>query len=358
MSEAKQQRQSLNIREEAFDNLASSIVNLFQINLGENGVYYFHAGENGFNQKLIFNGEEYQYIPLEANGFEQKGDGGLPRPKLTISNYHGFLSLKMRRFEDFIGYRVIRIKTFVKFLDAANFPDGVNPYFPDGGEDLGSHFPKDEFYINQKVKENSELVEFELTSILELGNVRIPSRTITPNYCQWLYRGSIGCQYDGPPVADSLNKKIVPGAGYEPLVGESSSNDQNESMMGYRIDTNSAFILYYPLDNELPSGSYNLSSISDSGVWNPGNAYSSGDYVKIPSFELEGNTSPSFFYVCISGTNIKTDPRKDRVHWMEDACSKNVLGCRLRFGNDAPSDKESNKGLPFGGFPSIEKYRF
>ena len=363
MSESSEINKSLEVRAESFKNSASAIINLFQIDLKEYGSYFFHAGENGFNKKLKFNKQDYQFIPLETNGFEQKGDGGLPRPRLTISNYHGFLSLKMRRFEDFIGYKVTRIKTFTKFLDAENFPNNVNPYFPHDDldnmpEELGSHFPKDEYFINQKVKETSDAVQFELTSILELGDVSLPSRVISPNACTWLYRGSIGCQYDGVPVADSLDKKIVPGDGYTPL-GYSDSqtdfdNDQNQSLIGYKNGV--VKMQYYALDVPLSSGSYGLSEISDSGIWNPGSGYSSGDYVRIPSSELVGEVSSPFFYVCVSGTNIKTDPRKDSAHWAEDACSKNILGCRLRFGNKAPSDKESSVGLPFGAFPGVNKY--
>ena len=349
---------SRSIRDESFKLNPSAVINLFQIDLNENGSYFFHAGENGFREKLVFNSQEYQYIPLKAEGFEQKGDGGLPRPRLTISNYHGFLSLKLRRFEDFIGYKVIRTKTFIKFLDAVNFPNSVNPYFPNDNEELGSHFPKDEYYINQKIQENADQVDFELTSILEIGDASIPARIISPDYCNWTYRGSVGCQYTGVPVADSSNKKFIRESGYEAVgTSEEANNDQNRSLMGYDVTTLRAEYSSFYLDVPMASGSYNLTDLNNSGIWQPGSGYSSGDYVMIPSFDINGAIAPSYFYACTSGdADIKTDPRKDSLHWKEDQCSKSVLGCRLRFGNKAPQDREASLGLPFGGFPGVQKY--
>ena len=67
------------------------------------------------------------------------------------------------------------------------------------------------------------------------------------------------------------------------------------------------------------------------------------------------NNSPDIFYVCIkdNGSTAK-DPRYYKEYWVADQCSKTLKGCKLRWQHYG----EYPKGLPFGGFPSIESYRF
>ena len=133
-----------------FDLDPSAIIALYQIDLRDKGKYFFHAGENGYKQKIVFNSIEYDFFPLKAEGFELKGDGTLPRPTLTMSNHQGVISLRLNYFEDFINYKVTRIKTFVKYLDNANFPNNINPH---AEPDPSAAFAEDAYYINQKTKE-------------------------------------------------------------------------------------------------------------------------------------------------------------------------------------------------------------
>tara|TARA_Y100000310_G_C20539588_1_gene742548 strand:- start:281 stop:1111 length:831 start_codon:yes stop_codon:yes gene_type:complete len=59
---------------------------------------------------------------------------------------------------------------------------------------------------------------------------------------------------------------------------------------------------------------------------------------------------PPAYFVCIKGHTTNQDPRFKKEYWVEDQCSKTLNGCRMRFGQSAK--------LPFGGFPSIESYRY
>jgi len=74
----------------------------YQLYIINEGPMFFHSGENGINKKLIFQGQEYDYIPIEASGFTLNADGTLPRPKLRISNVNGQMSTISRHFKDFI----------------------------------------------------------------------------------------------------------------------------------------------------------------------------------------------------------------------------------------------------------------
>jgi len=91
----------------------AATISLFKINLRNEGAYYFHAGENGYNEPLIFKGREYTPIPIEMSGFEYAGDGRLPRPRMMLSNAGGVISSKLPYFDDFLNFKVSRTKTFL-----------------------------------------------------------------------------------------------------------------------------------------------------------------------------------------------------------------------------------------------------
>lgn len=102
-------------------------------------------------------------------------------------------------FDDLVGAKVVRRQTLVKYLDAANFPDG-NPT-----ADSDEHFPDEVWFIERKLSEDKEMVEFELTTAIDLNGEQLPGRQIIAGTCGWLIRGGYRgpyCGYNGPPVAD------------------------------------------------------------------------------------------------------------------------------------------------------------
>lgn len=88
-----------------------------------------------------------------------------------VSNQDFFMSNLIRRYDNLIGAKVVRKRTFVKFLDNRNFPDNKHPY---GGQDINAGLEDQVFYILRKSAENKSVVEFELASPLELENVTFP----------------------------------------------------------------------------------------------------------------------------------------------------------------------------------------
>jgi phage-related protein len=222
---------------------------------------------------------------------------------------------------------VTRIKTFIKFLDNLNFPNGINPYGEPDGEEA---FSKDEFYVNQKITENKDLMEFELVSILELQDVRIPARRIMADYCSWIYRSSKGCGYNGVPVADLYNKKIQDAGYVGNLVG-------GESYLG-----DFQFL-------EDPPGTVSIPRWAQTGV------YQKGQVVEVAPCGYNPETKPTTLYVCLAD-NMRSNPAYDEDNWVKDDCSKDLQGCRLRFGEGAPQGQESTKGIPFGAFPGVAKF--
>lgn len=185
----------------------SALIEMFELQLytslhGTNQTYRFHAGTNGLQQNLIWAGNTYSRWPVEAMGFEYGGGGQLPRPRIRVANVLSTITAVLLSVNatspgnDLTGAKVTRVRTLAKFLDAVNFPGGTNPT-----ADSTAELPREIYYVDRKVAENRELVEFELASSLDLAGTRLPRRQTIQNVCQWGYR-SAECGYTGGPVAD------------------------------------------------------------------------------------------------------------------------------------------------------------
>ena len=174
--------------------------------------YYFHNGasSNTINNNFVdikFGGQVYQQLPIKAEGFEYKGKGSLPRPTMVVSNLFNTITAILNEVNvqttgnDLAGAKLTRIRTLERFIDAENFgtdtflldedDDGIamenddtlqreelgNPYqVPDATQ----RFPDEVYFVDRKVNENKEVVEFELCSALDLAGVRLPKRQCLP----------------------------------------------------------------------------------------------------------------------------------------------------------------------------------
>lgn len=188
----------------------NAIVELFQLHLdatlhGSADIYYFHNGVNAdVTGNVVWNGQSYVRLPLEATGFDYSSSGSLPRPKLAVSNIGSnitaiLLSVNLvTTGNDLGGAKVVRIRTLKKYLDGQ---PGADPH---------AQFPSEIWYVDRKSNENRAVVEFELASKFDLVGVMIPRRQIIANVCQWVYRGG-ECGYTGPPVADA-NDNLLQGS--------------------------------------------------------------------------------------------------------------------------------------------------
>jgi lambda family phage minor tail protein L len=173
------------------DLLPDTLIELFEVEVGGTvGSKKFHAGKI-IDKDIVLRGVTYYCLPIEATGFESKGDGTLPRPKLIISNPDGLITDLIKQEGDMVGNVFKRIRIFLKFIDEVNFPEGVNPF---GNSDPDSRFDDDLYIFNRKISENKYFIEFELVSPLEVENYKLPARIMVANYCPWKYRG-IGCRY-------------------------------------------------------------------------------------------------------------------------------------------------------------------
>ena len=436
------------------DLLPDTIIELYEVELsGSDGIKRFHAGKV-VDKDIILSEEApdgtlvphtYHSIPFEVDGFESRGDGQLPRPKLVVANPKGVITDLIKRRDDLVGRQFKRIRIFLKFIDAVNFPEGINPFATSSPT---SRFDDDIYVFNRKVTENKYFVEFELISPLEVENYKLPARVMIANYCPWTYRG-IGCKYGqrgdmvgpvvlgnasknyfirsdkdsndnpleanlGVPVADENDKEFAGAGGYG-LSRVMWNYDYDENSF-ITVTTNGAFsdgvtsVTVDALSAEISKGRtvkfddgslITLSSTADKGAtalsstsinYGPAGTedqlvdygglitptaggtladgtdgsvgYIKGDFVRMKPTKRsaidkpEGGTvdelgAANRFFICIQDHFSAQDPRYKAEYWVEDQCGKTLHACRLRF-----SEFAKTAGLPFGGFPSIEGYRY
>lgn len=177
----------------------SAMIEMFILDMTGFGgtMSYFHAGTNGLQQPVVWQGNQYVPLPIEAEGFEITAKGSLPRPRLRVANINGLFSAEVHQHDDLVGCRIIRKRTFARYLDAVNFPGGVN-----ANADPNQHLPDDVWFIEQKTTENRYIIEWQLSSAFDLQGVMLPFRQVIQNTCSWSYRGP-ECGYTGTPFDKS-----------------------------------------------------------------------------------------------------------------------------------------------------------
>jgi lambda family phage minor tail protein L len=131
---------------------------------------------------LTFGGQDYTPWPLEITGFKKASDGPMPRPSMKISNVTGFISSQLLLYNDFLGAKVSRYRTFAKYLDGQPLADS-------GAKMVEIYF------IEQKKKESKAIVELELVTAIDIMDQDLPSRVMFNNTCMWEYRGT-DCGWD------------------------------------------------------------------------------------------------------------------------------------------------------------------
>jgi lambda family phage minor tail protein L len=168
------------------------MIELFELDTTSLGgeVYYFSNNTNELGGDIVWRGQTYARMPIEASGFEFSSQGKLPRPTLRIANVDQFIGAITRTYDDLVGCKVTRRRTFAKFLDAVNFTAGNSTADPT------AELPADIYYVERKVNENKLSIEWELAAAIDLSGVMLPGRQILANLCPWKFKGA-ECGYTG-----------------------------------------------------------------------------------------------------------------------------------------------------------------
>lgn len=146
-------------------------------------VYYF-TNSAFETQAVTFGGNAYTPVAFDSTGWEAKGQGTLPTPRVRISNIQAQLLSIILELDDLLGATITRIRTFRKFLDGQASADPL------------AYMPLDTFQIERKLNQNAQFVEFELTSVLDQEGQRLPGRVMLKHFCPLIVRQRINGVFD------------------------------------------------------------------------------------------------------------------------------------------------------------------
>lgn len=175
----------------------SAIIELFELDCTPFGgdLLRFHAGTNAISGNIVWQTNTYTAFPIKVSGFDYSGNGQLPRPKLTVANVTGAVTLLVLQYNDLLGAKLTRKRTLAKYLDGQP------------GADPTAEFADDIFYVDRKVTETKSFVEFELAAAFDVAGVQLPRRQIIQNVCVWKYRGT-ECGYSGSNYWNSSDQAV------------------------------------------------------------------------------------------------------------------------------------------------------
>lgn len=179
----------------------SERIELFVVDASAIGgtVERFYNGTNALTQALVWQGNTYDPMAIQAEGFEVRADGSAPRPTIRVGNVGGLTGAFARMYRNLQGATLIRKRTRAKYLDAVNFAGGVNPT-----ADPTAALADDVWRFDRVSRRNRLVMEWELVSPIDLEGVLVPGRQIRVSVCGSAYR-SAECGYTGGPVAKADN---------------------------------------------------------------------------------------------------------------------------------------------------------
>lgn len=156
---------------------------------------------------IVFDGDTYVPINVDADGFEKSSDAGFPTPTLRVSNVEFATQAAIQGYADLIGGKITRIRTLERHLDGGADPDPT------------ARFPDDVFFVDRKTAQNKIFVEWELRAAADHTDLLLPGRQILRDSCSHIYRLWVSgttfdytnatCPYTGVGYFDIQNNPVA-----------------------------------------------------------------------------------------------------------------------------------------------------
>jgi lambda family phage minor tail protein L len=156
----------------------------------DQAIYRFCNWTQVGGSDVIYDGNTYTALPLQASGFELNTSGQLERPSITFANIGLGITALTNTYDDLVGATVQRIRTLTTYLDGQP------------GADPDAYWGPDEWVVEQKASETKLAVTFQLSVPFDLEGRSLPGRRLLREQCQWIYRSNIGCHYNGASYWD------------------------------------------------------------------------------------------------------------------------------------------------------------
>lgn len=162
-----------------------AVITLFHLDANNVGAGDFRFTSTAFTtSKVMYGGQTYEPVDIFAEGFEWSGKGSLPEPTLRLNNATFVLMGAVIAYNDLLGAKLTRIRTFRQFLDGQ------------ADADPNAHLPTEIYYIAQKTAANKIYIEWKLASSLDQEGSLLPGRQVLKDVCTHRYRRWTGNQFD------------------------------------------------------------------------------------------------------------------------------------------------------------------
>jgi lambda family phage minor tail protein L len=135
---------------------------------------------------VSFGGQVYTPFPIIAEGFDWKGGQAPAQPTVSIANLDHAMTGYILSYDNLVGGTFRRVRTFERFLDGGEEPDG------------NAHYPMDVYRFERKLVHNDQLVQWQLSSWIDQQGVMLPKRVVVRDYCSLIYRvpNTAGTDFD------------------------------------------------------------------------------------------------------------------------------------------------------------------
>lgn len=357
-----------------------AVVKLFELDLGNipsaftgiaGPIIRWHAMERGGT--VIFNGNQYDPWPVNAEGFEYNTKGPLPRPSLSVSNIGSIVSAICREYQDCVGAILRMRQTYAAYLTT-----------PAGSEPANKEFLPMVFVVQRKVAETNTLCAFDLSAPFDSEGILLPRRQVLATACSWIYR-SPECSYGAPaaggsgwPVVNRLgnpfgvsfnNGQVLTNPNDNNLqtlfrsttanfFGAGLTNDVGKTLTGTGLATGTKIVQIYDSQNVKISPANPLGSgITFTINRLMGRASGGADSLPLAwSATTTYNLNDVAYVALANGIRIYAVSKQNsnlnksiynESWWWIDWCLKKQSDCEWHFGPANP--------LPYGGFPAANK---
>jgi lambda family phage minor tail protein L len=392
---------------------ASSLVELFEIEISLGNFIYTHAGIEADLSTVQFRDyttpatiRTYTAIPMQVQGFSHAVTGAIARPTISIANATTAFSGAVGSidYDTLVGLKVIRRLTLNKYL-YGNSADANPPV----------EFPREVWYIDSIKSRSKAQVTFELASPFDLQGIQVPSRSVVANRCPWIYQAASPHLDDYKKVGGcnwNIESTYAPAyGGTSEMVGDVShkvyANQDDEQLVPSTTSfatwsaaiTKDAFYKTTQSATKIDADG-SSSSVTATNYWQatesestPGTPTDINSYFKrVCTYTTYSHGTEYFAYtsdvyndyvafqdnVSSSSTYGKTLVWKVRQssvneapghgdYWERgDLCSKTMDGCKMRFGYNPLANTANQLGktnsdttavLPFGGFPAAKAFK-
>lgn len=145
-------------------NTDSPIIELYTVQFRNNPIVRF-ANLSNAGGAVVYGGNTYTCHPIYVSGIQATGDGTLPRPSISVGNTANTVINTFGTF-DLVGAKVSRILTLQKYLDGQPSANSGN-------------YSIDVYYVEQITSANQELIQYSLSTPLEVLSRKLPKQQIT-----------------------------------------------------------------------------------------------------------------------------------------------------------------------------------